>query len=61
MLEQDSIGATAYARAGASWTHEILVADSVLSLPEIEVELSLAELYYGLAVDAEPEPESDRS
>jgi Uma2 family endonuclease len=61
MLEQDSIGATVYARAGDSWTHEILVADSVLSLPEVEVELPLADLYDGLAFEAEPEPESDRS
>ena len=43
MLEQDSIGATVYARAGASWTHAILIADSILALPEIGVELPLAE------------------
>jgi Uma2 family endonuclease len=60
MLEQDSIGATVYARAGASWTHEILVADSSLSLPEVEVELPLAELYDGLTFEADPQPESDR-
>ena len=47
MLEQDSIGATVYARAGGSWTHEILIADSILALPEIGVELPLAELYEG--------------
>jgi Uma2 family endonuclease len=61
MLEQDSIGATVYARAGTSWTHEILVADSLLSLPEVEVDLPLAELYDGLTFEAEPEPESNRS
>ena len=57
MLEQDSIGATVYARSAASWTHEILTADSVLALPEIEIELPLAELYEGLAFEPEPEPD----
>ena len=42
MLEQDSINAVVYARVGDAWTHEILVADSILALPEIEVELPLA-------------------
>ena len=36
MLEQDRIEAIVYARAGNAWTHEILVDDSVLALPEIE-------------------------
>jgi Uma2 family endonuclease len=48
MLEQDRIGATVYARIGDGWTHEILVADSTLALPEISVALPLAELYEGL-------------
>lgn len=53
MLEQDGIGATVYARSGDGWTHEILIADSVLALPEVGVELSLAELHEGLVFDAE--------
>ena len=53
MLEQDSVGATVYARSGDAWTHEILVADSVLALPEIGVELPLAELYEGIVFEAE--------
>ena len=57
MLEQDSIGATVYARSRDTWTHEILIADSVLTLPEIGIELPLAELYEGLAFEAEPELE----
>jgi Uma2 family endonuclease len=52
MLEQDSINAVVYARAGDAWTHEILVADSILALPEIEVELPLAELYEGVIFEA---------
>ena len=54
MLEQDRAGATVYARAGEGWTHDILIADSLLSLPEIGVELPLAELYEGIAFDDEP-------
>jgi Uma2 family endonuclease len=63
MLEQDGVSATVYARSGEIWTHEILVADSVLSLPEIGVELALAELYEGIVFeaeqDADPAPEGE--
>ena len=59
MLEQDSIGATVYARSGEVWTHEILVADATLSLPEVGVELPLAELYEGLVF--EPEDDADQT
>jgi Uma2 family endonuclease len=55
MLEQDSVGATVYARAGDSWTHEILIADSILALPEIGVEIPLAELYEGIVFDNGPD------
>ena len=62
MLEQDSVGATVYARTRDSWTHEILIAGSILALPEIGIELPLAELYEGLVFEAEPEldPGADR-
>ena len=53
MLEQDSVSATVYARSGETWTHEILVADSLLALPEIEISMPLAELYEGLVFEAE--------
>jgi Uma2 family endonuclease len=53
MLDQDGVSATVYARSGEIWTHEILVAGSVLSLPEIGVELALAELYEGIVFEAE--------
>ncbi|HZZ59601.1 MAG TPA: Uma2 family endonuclease [Roseiarcus sp.] len=55
MLEQDSVGATVYARADESWTHEILIADSILALPEIGVELPLAELYEGIVFGDGPD------
>ncbi len=51
MLEQDSPGAVVYARTGDGWTHEILVEGSTLALPEIGVELPLAELYEGIVFD----------
>jgi Uma2 family endonuclease len=53
MLEQDSVGATVYARSGETWIHEILVADSILALPEIGVSLPLAELYEGIVFEVE--------
>ncbi len=53
MLEQDGVSATVYARSRETWTHEILIADSILSLPEIDVELPLAELYDGIVFEAE--------
>ena len=53
MLEQDAVGATVYARSGDAWTHEILVADSILALPEIGVSLPLTELYGGIVFEAE--------
>ena len=52
MLEQDSVNAVVYARSGETWTHEILIADSILALPEIGVELPLAELYEGIVFEA---------
>jgi hypothetical protein len=48
MLEQDGIGAVVFARAGELWMHDILDAESILALPEIETEFPLAELYEGI-------------
>jgi len=59
MLEQDRIGATVYARAGEGWAFQILSDDAVLVMPEIGVEVALAELYEGLEFDAQDD--SDRS
>jgi Uma2 family endonuclease len=65
MLEQDGVGATVYARSGDAWTHEILIADSVLVLPEIGLELPLVELYEGIVYEAEQDvdrpPEGERA
>jgi len=48
MLEQDSAAAVVYARAGESWTHDILLGESSLALPEIGVDFALAQLYEGV-------------
>ena len=58
MLEQDGVAAVAYTRAGAVWTHEILTADSVLALPEIGLELPLAELYEGLTFETDEDSQT---
>ncbi|ACB97269.1 Uma2 family endonuclease [Beijerinckia indica] len=61
MLEQDRIGATIYARAGDTWTFEILSDDAILQMPEIGIELPLAELYEGLNFDIEDETSKEIS
>jgi len=61
MLEQDAVGATVYARSGDAWTHEILVANSLLVLPEIGVSLPLAEFYEGIVFEAEQESDQPPS
>jgi Uma2 family endonuclease len=58
MLDQDGVSATVYARSDETWTHEILVADSILSMPEIGVELPLAELYEGIVFETEQDADS---
>ncbi|MGH6797941.1 MAG: Uma2 family endonuclease [Roseiarcus sp.] len=57
MLEQDRLGATVYSRVGEGWTFDILSDGAVLSMPEIGVELPLAELYEGLVF--EPQNDAD--
>jgi hypothetical protein len=63
MIEQDRIDATVYTRASGDWRHHILIEDSILVLPEIGVELALAELYEGLVFerdeDADQPPTSE--
>jgi Uma2 family endonuclease len=58
MLEQDSVAAVIYARGGSAWTHDILTADAVLALPEIGIELPLAELYEGIDFETPDASES---
>lgn len=56
MLEQDRQAATVFARAGDDWVGHVLSGDVVLAMPEIGVDLPLAELYEGVSF-TEPQPE----
>lgn len=48
MLEQAEVAGTMFERAGGDWVGHILAADAVLRMPEIGIELPMAELYEGL-------------
>ncbi len=52
ILEQDFVGATVFARVGDDWVGHIVGADAVLTMPEISIDIPLAELYDGLEFDA---------
>jgi Uma2 family endonuclease len=47
MLEQGEIAATVFARAGEDWVGHLFTGAAVLAMPEIGVELPLADLYAG--------------
>ncbi len=49
MLEQTRRAATVFARAGDDWAAHVLTGDAVLAMPEIGVNLPLAEVYAGIA------------
>ncbi len=53
MLEQDSMRATIFARENGRWIGSILSGDAVLAMPEIGIEVPLAELYEGVAFPPE--------
>ena len=55
ILEQDSVAATVFSREGKLWTARALTADDTLVLPEIGIELALADIY----VDADLPPVPD--
>ncbi len=48
MLEQSEIAATMFERIGDDWVGHILADSVVIDMPEIGIELPLAELYEGL-------------
>ena len=58
MLEQVEIGGTMFERAGDDWVGHLLTAGSVVAMPEIGIELPLAELYDGLDLTSPPEDET---
>jgi Uma2 family endonuclease len=59
MLEQDRMAATVYVRADGEWNVHILLDDAVLGMPEIGVEVPLAELYEGLDLTANADQSDD--
>jgi len=60
MLEQDVIGATVFARVGDDWVGHVLGAEAVLAMPEIGIDVPLAEFYEGVEFAA-PEPRAEES
>ena len=59
MLEQDRIGATVHVRAQDGWSVLVLKDDDILAMPEIGLEIPLAEFYEGLAFEAQPVEDND--
>lgn len=53
ILEQDQPAATVFERTDNDWIGHLLVDDAVLSMPEIGVEIPLADLYEGLSFAAQ--------
>ncbi len=61
ILAQDEIGGTMFERIGGDWVGHVLGADTLLRMPEIGIEVPIAELYEGMdmaAIDTEAETES---
>lgn len=52
LLEQDSIAAEVYTREDHRWVRSTVTGDDILTMPEIGVELPLAEAYAGLELNA---------
>jgi len=56
MLEQDEQAATVFAREGERWVGTLTKGDAVLSMPEIDIEVPLAEFYEGLEFPDSEQP-----
>lgn len=59
MLEQYQALATVIERKGEDWTLRLLRSDAVLAMPEIGIEVPLAELYADVAFVPDPDAEDD--
>ena len=58
ILQQTRIAAVVFARRGQDWLSEIVAgADAILQLPEIDIEVPLAEVYANVVVEAPAPPE----
>lgn len=54
MLEQTRQAATVFSRAGDDWVGHVLTEGALLTMPEIEVELPLSEMYAGIEFENTP-------
>lgn len=52
VLAQDEMSGTMFERVGTDWVAHLLHADSILRMPEIDIELPLEELYEGVHLTA---------
>jgi hypothetical protein len=55
ILEQSRPAATVFSRAGDDWVGHILLGETDLPLPEIEMTLPLTELYEGVTFSPSPD------
>lgn len=60
MLEQDQPLATVIGRTATGWSLEVLGRDGTLAMPEIGVEVPMAELYEGMEFEPLPDVEEPR-
>lgn len=58
ILPQDEIAATVFERVGDDWIGHVLDAEAILKMPEIGIEVPLAELYRGVDLPSPPPPET---
>ncbi|MEA2740182.1 MAG: hypothetical protein QOH05_3489 [Acetobacteraceae bacterium] len=58
ILEQDAIAAMVFVRKGIDLVAETLMADDVLRMPEIDVEVPMAEFYVGVELADESDAEA---
>ncbi len=59
MLEQTRRAATVFAGAGDDWAGHVLTGDAVLAMPEVGVDLPLAEVYAGIEFASDDPPPED--
>lgn len=61
ILSQDQVLATMFERVGEDWIGHILGPDAVIRMPEIDIEVPLAEFYEGITFDlpADAAPSGD--
>ena len=62
MLEQDARAATMFVRDGDKWVGTYVSGDAILAMPEIGIEIPLADIYEGVSFggsDANPQAEAE--